>query len=520
MKRRSIFKFAFQVSCLNLLGKLAGVIRDLLLASRFGISQVMDVFIIVSTLPQVFGSIIQSAMTSVFIPIYGSYIACNGKDDANRFANTILILIAIGCFVFIGLGIYFSEYVVHFTAPGLSGEYYHLAVVLAKYLMPSILFFCLLAFFIAVQQTNNEFFFSAIAGLFNNLTIILSVLLFSSSYGIITLTIATTAAVLVQVLVQLPGILKCGFKVRLNYNFKHPGVSKMFHLLLPISIATAANQINVVIINAIGSKLPEGTLSALGYAYRINDLMINLFIMSLITVVYPTLTEYYANKNVGEFYRYINIVIKFFIFVTIPFSAIIIALSIPIVEILLERGVFSHSATIRTASTLQYYAVGILGIASFRFFNQVFYAQQNTQAPTVVSMIVVLLNVVLSYFLTNHFPDGGLALATSISISTGAIILLMVINKKSGCIPLLQHFKTLMIVVLSSACMGAEISCIYQLLFAQHETIFIKLLRIALSGIIGLATYLLMIFIFLPQDFRLGVQFLQSKRMVTNDKSY
>ena len=136
------------------------------------------------------------------------------------------------------------------------------------------------------------------------------------------------------------------------------------------------SQLNVYVDKALASTLGDGKLSALNYASRLNDFVVAIFVTSLITVIYPKLSQFVNEKDITNFKKIMVKSSNCIILVVVPIVFGAILLAEPIVRVLLERGSFSHESTLMTSNALRFYAIGIIALE--------LYLQKHPFSPDIV----------------------------------------------------------------------------------------------------------------------------------------
>src|SRR5699024_7636687 len=143
-----------------------------------------------------------------------------------------------------------------------------------------------------------------------------------------------------------------GYKYSYDINLNDPYLRKALLLIIPVLIGSAVQQINTVVDKTLASSLVEGSISALTYASRINDLIISVFVMAITTVVFPMLSRAFAQDDGLKVRRIMGQGINIILIITVPATIGILLLAEPIVRIFFQRGAFSEMATHMTSKAL------------------------------------------------------------------------------------------------------------------------------------------------------------------------
>ena len=152
------------------------------------------------------------------------------------------------------------------------------------------------ALYKVVLNSYKQFSVPGIGPFVQNLVIVALVTLLVPVVGLPALAIATIAGYLAHVLVQLPSVRKMGLDFKLSIEINE-GTKKVLNLSLPLVIGGLATQLYTMIDKNLASRLPSGSMSALGFADRLRLLPMDLFVSAVITVIYPSLSEMWARKD-------------------------------------------------------------------------------------------------------------------------------------------------------------------------------------------------------------------------------
>lgn len=236
---------------------------------------------------------------------------------------------------------------------------------------------------------------------------------------------------LLQLLIQIPSAKKFGYKFNFKINFKDSNLKKVFILAIPIFISTAVLPISNLISTRLASGMGESAMSALEYAYKLYIVISGVFTYAIGNIIFPELSRASTEDNNEEFKNIITKAIRLLSFILIPLTLGIMIYKDDIVSVMYERGEFTALSTIQTSGVLFYYAIGMIGAGIVEIMNKSFYAKQDTKTPLYIGVFVIILNILLSIFLGNtKLEYNGLALATSITTLTNAILLIIMANKR------------------------------------------------------------------------------------------
>jgi len=426
-KTKNIAKYSAIITIILIISKVFGSLREFVIAAVFGATAESDVFKIATTIPNSIFSCVSAALVTTFIPVFS--IVKNDKEKSNDFFNNIVNVVTIACLILSALGMIFSKFLVKLFASGFTPKYLEMASDMTKIVMPSIIFLAIAGLYTGYLQCYGIYVQPAITSIVSNIVIIVGILVFIR-YGIKAAIISFLISAVVQVIVQRP-FMK-GFKYKLHINLKDENLKRMIKLGTPILISATVSQISLIVDRTFASHLTAGSISVVDYASKISTLINQVFVASITTVLYPMLTEKFNNEDKTEFKKLLVKTINIVLIVTIPLMLCMIALSTPIVKLLLQHGKFNAEATKTTSMCLKYLAVSTLGFALMDSLSKTFFSARETIIPIINGFIQVVLNVILIVVFVPMFKVNGLALATTVSSLIMGTILLFEVKKRLG----------------------------------------------------------------------------------------
>lgn len=509
MKKGIIKTFAFMFSAI-FLAKVLGLIRNIVFANFYGTGFEATAFFTASRIPlQLLDMSLGAAISSTFIPIFNEFLQKDGKKRAFQFANNFLNVIIVISLAFTILGIIFAPQIVSLIAPDLDIQTSSLTVELIKILFPIMLFTAVAYVFVGFLQSMDEFKIPSIISVSANGVLILYLAIFNDKFGVKGAAIAMLIGWGTQILVQIPTVIKKGFKYKFTINFKDEGLKKIIKLALPILISTWVQPINNIISIRLASGLQEGqAVSALEYAYNLYLIIVGVFSYTLSNIIFPELSKLTADNNKSMITEILNKSIKVSLFFIIPMATGIGTLSNEIIKIIYERGEFTATSTYLTGGALMYYSIGMLGYGIMEILNKAFYAMQDSKTPMKISVIAIVMNLVLSVILVNTMDYLGLPLAASITSIFTAFIMVYMINKKMHGITDKNTVNELIKTLVASIIMGVVV-CIVKRLELKYEII-----TLAISVIAGVITYVLAMWIMKSETIEDGKKMLIKKKKI------
>ena len=440
------------------ISRLLGYVRDVVIYTAFGQNRLTDAYNAAFSIPDfLYMLLVGGALSSAFIPVFSSYLATNREEEAWKVASVILNLVMILLGAGIGCGLLFTPALVHLLVPRLAPDAIELTIRLTRIMFAQTFFMALNGIAMGVLNSHKHFTTPALGGILYNLGIIVVGLLLSPYLGIMGFSIGVVAGAMINFLVQIPSLRRVGMRYYFSLDLRHPGVQRVLILMLPVLIGLSVTHFNLFVSQNLASGLPEGMISALRTAQRLMQVPIGVFGIAIAVAVFPTLAEQAARQEWKDFKRTMSLGVRTVIFITLPAAAGLIALRVPIVQMLFEQGNFDRYDTLATAQALLFYSLGLFGYAAIQVLNRVFYAIQDTRTPVMAGVITIVLNIALSFWLIRPLGHCGLALAYSVAGVFNMLLLLAFLRPRLGNIGGRQLLLSFSLTALISALMGAAV---------------------------------------------------------------
>ncbi|WP_303722606.1 murein biosynthesis integral membrane protein MurJ [Malonomonas rubra] len=424
------------------LSRIAGLVRDVIVARMFGAGFATDAFFMAFTIPNLlrrfFG---EGSLTAAFVPTFSEVFHQRGEAEAQRLANRCVTILLLVMLVVVTVGIVCSPWIVQGIGYGfghIEGKL-ELTDRLNRLMFPYVGLVSLLALITGILNVRGHFFLPSLSPLFLNLSMILSALClgFLFEQPIFALAVGVLAGGVVQLLLQFPVMLK--YRIRFSFEFdfwRDKQLRKIVSLMLPGIAGVAIYQINIIVSRLLASLLPEGSVSYLYYAQRLFEFPQGIFIVSLAQAALPMMSQQVADKDLAGMRRSLGFALTLITIFTLPAIVGLVLCAIPVYSLFFLGGEFDSIALQNTAWALICYAPGLLFVGYSRIASQTFYALKDTRTPVWVSFWTLLVNLLLGVVLMQFFQHLGLAVALTLASLFNAVLLLVLLRKQVG--PLVQ----------------------------------------------------------------------------------
>jgi putative peptidoglycan lipid II flippase len=466
-----------------LASRLFGLGRELVFPAMFGAGKVLDAYYAAFQIPNLLRDLfaegsLSTAFTALFTRTWDKEGDAPAWALANLTVSAMIFILGIVCV----LGAFAAPVIIEVTNFGfhsVPGKF-ELAVSLTRVLFPFILFVSLAA--AVMGMLNARFIFGVPASastVFNIVSVIAGVACafafdagaretwphpkfgIASIYGVC---VGVLLGGMAQLGMQLPSLFKLGFRFRWKLQLSNPRLRELWSLMWPSVIAGSLTQVNVLVNGAFASEI-NGGRSWLYCAFRLMQLPIGLFGVSLATVTLPAVARSFARADLGQFGATVKSSLRLALFLSMPSAVGLAVLAKPIIGLIYQHGAFTQHDTDMTALALQAYAIGLAGYAAVRVLTPCFYALNLPRTPMRIVMIGIGVNLALNFANVAFFHLGhaGLALATSCVVLANCFQLGWALSRQVDYGKTLEWTGYLLRVGLAATGCGAAAYVVYQL---------------------------------------------------------
>lgn len=452
---------AGMIAGMILISRLLGFVRETIAGRLFSRAET-DAFFAAFGIPDfMYYLLVGGALSAAFIPLFTEYLTRKEEEEGWRMASTFInftVVVLIGFTVF---GMIFSRQLAPLQAHGFEGSKLELLITLTKMMFPAVFFTALAGLMGGILNSYQHFFAPALGPVVYNVAIILGAYFLGPRYGVIGMAVGVVVGAAANFVTQAFYVARNTKGYLPNYiNLKHPGIRRMFLLMIPALLGLSATQINILVTNTMASVLQEGSITALRFANRLILLPIGIFAMAISTAFFPTLSRLTADGKWEEFRRTLATGIRMILFVTIPSAVGFLLLRVEIVQLLFEGQKFTPAHTQATAYALAFYCIGLFAHGAIQLLPRGFYSLKDTKTPVLISMGTVAVSIALNFIFLRftNLSHGGFALSFSIMGILNMALSLYFLRKKVGGIDGRNMAKTFLQSVLASVAMGLALA--------------------------------------------------------------
>lgn len=465
----SLLKSASVVSLLTLASRIAGLVRELLVASMFGASATTDAFQVAFRIPNLLRRLFaEGAFSQAFVPILAESRTRQGDAATQLLVNavgTVLFWVLMAVSV---VGVVASPGLVWLMASGLhdSGGF-DAAVVMTRIMFPYIFCMSLVALSAGILNTWGHFAVPAATPVILNMCIIGTAVYLSpalQAHGIdpvYSLAVGVMLGGVLQLGVQIPALMRKGVLPHVAFTpagFKrawhHDGVHRILRLMAPALLGVSVAQISLLVNTQIASHLGAGAVSWLTYADRLMEFPTALLGVALGVVLLPQLSKAQASGDKAKFSGLLDWGLRLVVLLALPSAVALLVFAQPLVSVLYHYGRFTDHDAQQTVLALMGYGVGLLGLVSIKILAPGFYASQDIRTPVKIGIAVLVLTQIFNALLVPHLAQAGLALSIGLASLVNASWLLIGLRRTGRYQPLAGWGLFALRVVLACTVLG------------------------------------------------------------------
>lgn len=421
--RISIGNVAALLIATSLIGQVLGFLRTKLVNTNFPTAgpHSTDAYFAAFNIPDLFFfTLAAGALGVAFMPVLSDRLYKGDRRGVWELSASLMNLLAIIMAVVGVIMVIFAEPLIkHVVAPGLSPEQLHTAVNIMRLLAFNPLLFSISGVLTSVQQTLGRFFFFAIAPLFYNLSIIVSIFIFKHNIGLVGLGLGALIGAIAQLLVVILGLWKTGFHWHPRIMWQSADFRTILKNLPPRSLDQGMDQVENIVETHIASKLGTGNITYYNNAFILSTAPILLIGTAISTAAFPRLNARLSQGRPDLFRKDFLMVLRAMIWISAPLVVICY-----FCRGYLARLIYANGSP-QIAMVFGFLTAAIFFRIMYSIMSRWYYAQKDTRTPLFVSLFTITLNVILAVWLTRPGAYGveGLALAQSIVAAVEVFIL-------------------------------------------------------------------------------------------------
>ncbi len=435
----SLFKAASTVSVLTLASRVTGLVRDLLMASAFGVSGLTDAFNVAFRIPNLLRRLFgEGAFSQAFVPVLAASKARDGDAATKVLIDDVATALAWTLLITCVIGVAGSPILVWALASGLDPRSFDAAVLMTRWMFPYIGFMSLVAFSAGILNTWKHFAVPAATPVLLNIAMIAAAWLGAPWFKrmgiepIYAMAGGVMLGGLMQLGVQVPALKRLGLLPRIGLTWSRlraawadAGVRQVLKLMLPALLGVGVAQLSLLINTQIASHLAEGSVTWVWYADRLMEFPTSLLGVALGVVLTPQLATARAAGDAARYSQMLDWGLRLVLLLALPCAAALLTFATPLIATLFHRGAFSDNDVAQVSVALSCYGVGLLGLVAVKVLAPGYYASLDIRTPVKIAIAVLVLTQVFNVILVPYLRHAALTLSISLGAMVNALWLLM-----------------------------------------------------------------------------------------------
>ncbi len=431
----NLFRAFATVGGFTMVSRVLGFVRDILIAGILGAGPAADAFFVAFKLPNFFRRLFaEGAFNAGFVPLFSDLLANRSAAEARAFAEQALSVLLLTLLVFVTLAQIAMPWVMTVLAPGFVDDpnRFDMAVAFSRITFPYLLFISLVSLFGGVLNSLQRFAAVAATPVLLNICLITAITLAAPLLPGPGHALAWGVAVAgaVQLVWLAIAAQRAGMALRLPRPSLTPKLRELLRLMLPAALGAGVVQINLVVDIILASLLPQGSVSFLFYADRLNQLPIGVVGVAVGTAILPMLSRQVAQGDQSGALEALNRAMELTLLLALPAMFAFLIVADELIQTLFQRGHFSPRDAQATAFALTAYAVGLPAYVLVKVLGPAFFARRDTRTPVIVGAIAMVVNIILNLILMQFLAHAGLALATALAAWLNVGLLAMILRRR------------------------------------------------------------------------------------------
>lgn len=498
-KTTSVLKAAWLIAVVTVISKMAGFLRDVIVANYYGASLASDAYFYAYQFPALavtllggVGGPFHSAAVAVFTKIIPN-LREKPPEVAEKLFNTFLTTSFVFFTILTVICFFFAHPIMSLIISDGNAELVNLASTHLRIMCPALVIGGLIGIYYGILVTYKEFILPSLSPTIVSIVIIATLLFTGGDKTGIILATATVVGALCQLLLQVPRVRQLGFRIRPNFDvINNANYKQILELLFPAVLSSTVGQIHIYVDMFFASSLNEGVWTAIGYANRVFQFPVGILVTAFLVPLFPIFSRLVADNDMQGIKTYFNKGVGVLFFGAIPIIIGILVLGMDGIRLIFERGAFDSRATFMVTEALWFLSFSILPYVFRDSITRVYYSFNDSATPFKVAFSSIVLKVLLNILFIKqlHMGIGGITLSTSLVTLFNASVLGILISKKIK----LEYgvlFKNLLKMCIAGAITFAvclTVGFAFDRFIELPKYVF-ELVKIGVVGVICLAVY-------------------------------
>jgi len=398
----------------------AGLVREIVAASYFGVSGAMSAFTIAFQFPNLIRALFaDAALQGAFVPVFTELLEQGKRKEAFRVASSLFFLICLVLGAVTALFMLLAPVIMPLFAPGFDSELEDLMVGLSRVMFPIVLLLALSGLIVGMLNSFGHFSVPALAPLAWNIVIIAALVglvpVFPDEDEIYAYAIGVLLGTIVQLVMPMPWLRGRGGRFTVSFDFRNPHVVRVLKLMLPVTITLGLINFSLLINSFFGTLVSDEAPAAIDKAFRIYMLPQGLFSVAIATILFPTLSRYAARADFDSLRRTMGNGVRQIAMLLIPSAVIMAVLAEPITRLVYQRGEFDAAATDLVSEAMLWWAFSLPFQGISLLFSRTYFSLQKPWTTTALAGGNLVVNAIVAAALYEPYGVGGVVLGTVVA---------------------------------------------------------------------------------------------------------
>jgi putative peptidoglycan lipid II flippase len=477
--------------------RVAGLAREIIAASYFGVSGAMSAFTVAFQVPNLMRALFaDAALQGAFVPVFTELLEKGRRREALTVAWSVFSLMTALLGALTLLFLLLAGPIMSAVTPGFdhSPELRHLTITMSRVMFPVVLLLALSGIVVGMLNSLGHFSVPALTPVIWNLIIIGALVFlrdaFSPAHEIYAYAIGVLLGTIAQFLVPLPVLFRAGIPFMRSFDWHNPDVWRVLRLMLPVTIALGLINFDALVNSIFGTLVSDSAPAAIDKAFRIYQLPQGLFSVAIATVLFPTLSRLAAREDIDGLRRTMANGVRQTLLLLIPSAALMAVLAEPITRLVYQRGAFGGGATHLVSIALICWSFSLPFQGASLLFSRTFFSLQKPWFTTSLALVNLVVNATFSAIF--YYPWGitGVVLGSVAGTLVMAVCQAIVLRRDLGGIDGHTTLRTVARISLATVAMGLTSYLVWwQADAGLGRSLIAQIISMGLAVAAGLAVY-------------------------------
>jgi putative peptidoglycan lipid II flippase len=412
----------------------------------FGTTSERDAYFAAMVIPAYLIAV-TSTISMIFLPMYVDICSKQRQEEADKFFHNTFSIFGGAVLLLVLAVTVFAQKIVPLAIPGFSDIQLRLTIKLMLILLPTVFLSFVITITGSVLQAQKRFFISAAGPVVSVIVSLGIVWIFHNVLGILSLAYGSLLGSIINCL-----FVRIALHKHLVFIFKihDEHIIMLLKSTIPLMASSIIFNFSKIFERTIASGLPEGSISYLGYANQIMSVLSAIVASGIAVTMYPLMAKAWSEQNLSEINRLLVQAIRVILLLALPITAVFVFWGIPLIQILLERGVFTHNDTSAVSSTFTILTVAFIGGALGNITSKCYYFSHKTILIAIFDIISMMLYLTLAIIFSKFYFYKGLAMASSASSLFSLIMQVIFLKRIITHTSIRNHFNSFLLILIVS----------------------------------------------------------------------